>query len=857
MKKTKLALLFALVAAFAPAAVACTGGTQPEPEPGPGPGPEPQPEHTHSYDGVDWVLASAPTLTTTGSATRECKDHDYTDTFTLPKLDDTTFYDKASTAASYSSEGFDLYTPKDEQYDFEFKVTTDAKLAPYANRTYYALAFDVGEANKINKAVGVETAWKGANIALDGNVGVGSAYPFRNEQVTITTEDAETGEIKLAFKSTAEGHEDDPAEDLVGFVNSDPESNGFGVIVYKSGSYYFVLTPYTETEPAAAYSAGTTASAFAVTHGEHSGKALAVSYKYGEEADDVVDIFIDEAPTGEFDVYYNVKFTSDKAGETPVAANACFNAPEVFVTGGGADVHFGFNGDVVSADDGLAGTYTHDTDSVTLNGVGTVTVGEVTVKYSVVGENKIGAVIGGEYIEYTLDKAAHTYTSVAPKAKATFVFENATAKLGDVDLTSETAVDVSIKTEFDMPTVTESSGYKFFGWFEDETFETPVTKHTFASADATKTFYAKVEAFQTWWAKDTAADVAADEDGIIKIEGETDANYMKYWAKFTVSKAGTYKIFAKAPTKKGGADSINYARYAIVTESGEAAGVITENNKSTNLSFSDTTVNEYSLAAGTYYVEVHLGGVVTGSDYNKECYGSFSVEIVKGAVKSYTVGTQLTGITVPWDGKAKDIYTVTLEQGKSYKITVSNVTGAASIDVWTKAAVYSDEACKTTVSGSSVTGRNANPEAKTFTVSETNTYYIALMTGSLDFKLEEIETKDPVIEDGATYYKSTYDSDYNDVTLTVTFTNATSGTITVKVDAGGWGDKNDSYSFTAGAITNGKITITPTKTGSSSSLAAIEITLEYNPETGEVTAIKFPSRCSISDLGGFSLSLKN
>ncbi len=93
MKRNKILFVIAIVAMLAVLFVACDDGSQPE--------------HTHTYGA--WSITTAPTETTTGSASRVCACGE-TDTVTVAALSDTSVWSvEISQDATHTSNGFAVY----------------------------------------------------------------------------------------------------------------------------------------------------------------------------------------------------------------------------------------------------------------------------------------------------------------------------------------------------------------------------------------------------------------------------------------------------------------------------------------------------------------------------------------------------------------------------------------------------------------------------------------------------------------------------------------------------------------------------------------------------------------------------
>ncbi len=450
------------------------------------------------------------------------------------------------------------------------------------------------------------------------------------------------------------------------------------------------------------------------------GKAMFIDYT--DSANAVHTIFVDNGT-----VYFDA--TVVDSANAHISADSVYKANYVKVSNGSTDLYtVGYNGTTLVAFDGYEGTYTAtgDAASITLDGLGSITIGSDSAKITITN-NAANVTVGGVYYEITnIDKTAHTCTVSAPKATVNFVLEHAS-------LTGGTAQQVGIKVAYTLPTPTCDTGYQFIGWYKEDTFATKVTSVTLDTTEAV-TYYAKIEAVPAWADKATATEVAYSDN--VAFSGETNELNQTYYAKLVVAEAGNYYFYSDDPTKVGGNGGISYARYSILDSDGKGV------TSGTKLSFD--SYNTVSLTAGTYYVEVNLGGKVTGSSYTYKVWGTFAINVVKGAhdtadkAISYTLATETAVVEQSGEDKINTVYSVQLEAGKTYTLSITSTKYA-------RISLYSDTTFSKTVnmyvgtstSASTYVYANGSTNTAKITVETTGTYYIVTQY-SLTFTLSEV-----------------------------------------------------------------------------------------------------------------------
>lgn len=429
-------------------------------------------------------------------------------------------------------------------------------------------------------------------------------------------------------------------------------------------------------------------------------------------------------------IYLNAKVV-DKNGNN-VSSKDAAKAPYIAIYNKQTDAEpayvLGYNGSTLVAFDGYEGEYTYDTDKkLTVNGLGNeLTINGKSAKYTAIGEDgKTTATIDGVYYEITLHKDTKTAEVVAPKATVNYVFEHATLDGGNT-------VQQGIKVKFALPTLTIDAGYQFVGWYTESNYLNKVTEYTLQNTDEI-TFYARIETIPEWASKDTASTVNYTDN--VVISGETNELNRTYYIKLIVTEAGNYYFLDSSVSRKGGSGSkyASYARFSILNED----GTIYADSKP--FSFGGYSVSSINLVAGTYYIEANLGGNVAGSTYNDECWGTFTMTLLRGAHDTaenaidYTLGEKVTVVEQTGNNKIKTVYKVVLEAGKTYKL--SNASSSYS-----QIYIYSDTQFKSSIqftTGTSTSGYINNGKDGTFKCETSGVYYI-VTSYSLDFTLEEV-----------------------------------------------------------------------------------------------------------------------
>ncbi len=173
-------------------------------------------------------------------------------------------------------------------------------------------------------------------------------------------------------------------------------------------------------------------------------------------------------------VYFNVSFKDAATAGNDVAADACYQSTALYVLAndGSLIAKFAYDGSAMQEMDGSEGTYTlaGGSDTIVLNGAGKVTIGENTYDFVKVGEfegldGTYSVTTATEYLEYTIDVDAKTYTVAKPMVDVAF-------DAGDKAAVATVNTNKNIGIQLPVPA---NDQFVFRGWYVDEACETAVT----------------------------------------------------------------------------------------------------------------------------------------------------------------------------------------------------------------------------------------------------------------------------------------------------------------------------------------------------------------------------------------------
>ena len=413
-----------------------------------------------------WVITEEPTESTTGMAVRKCHCGEEETAILEALTDAETWTLTKDEKPTYNAAGGKVYS---SVYG-EVKIVLEKLVAPYDGKTYSNLAFDADDDNEgfKNGVVYPIDSWNKATITLN-KVGEGEAkaFPFRGLNM-ITMVNPETGLLEYAqvpYVSDEDGNLSLDYNDVTKLVAYVDFASGLIVRVYRNNfNNVLLLTPF-ETQ-----ASGDNAVASSWEN------AMAIEYTYGET---VYRIFIYKGV-----VYFGVTF-EDAAGQA-VKADACYNAPYLYVKNSKGELieGFAFNGEKEVVVDGFEGTYVSGSDTLVISGFGTATYNGVQGTYSLVeGETFTAHLYAGDvYYEVTLNKETKEAVVVKPMVEITLDGGN----YGTVE-----TVSVNKNIAYALPTLTNEL-QAFKGWFYDAEFTQAVEENFVPTKNVT--LYAKWKA---------------------------------------------------------------------------------------------------------------------------------------------------------------------------------------------------------------------------------------------------------------------------------------------------------------------------------------------------------------------------
>lgn len=418
----------------------------------------------HTYG--KWAITSEPTEKVEGKAVRVCHCGEKEEVV-LPVLTDESVWTLTKDeAATYNAAGQKVYSSV-----YGEVVIVIAKLvAPYDGKTYSDLVFDGSDDNEgfKNDVVNVIIAWNNASVTLDENgKGTGDAFPFRGLNI-ITMVDASTGLIEYSqvpYKTDEDGNVSFDYSDVAKYVAYVDFASGIIVRAYRNSfNNVVLLTPF---------EVGASSESAVASSWEN---AMAIEYTFGEN---VYRIFIYKGV-----VYFGVTF-EDASGQA-VKADACYNAPYLYVKNNKGELieGFAFNGEKEVVVDGFEGTYVNGNDTLVVSGFGTVQYNGVSGTYVLVEGKEFTAdlYVVDAYYEVTLNKETKEFSIVKPMVEITFeAGEYATIN----------AVSINKNIAFTLPTPTHEF-QAFKGWFYDAEFTKAVEENFVPTTNVT--LYAKWKA---------------------------------------------------------------------------------------------------------------------------------------------------------------------------------------------------------------------------------------------------------------------------------------------------------------------------------------------------------------------------
>lgn len=507
----------------------------------------------------------------------------------------------------------------------------------------------------------------------------------------------------------------------------------------------------------------------------------------------------------------------------------------------GLNVSKVYNGTSWGELDGYQGEYTDAVlGTIVLDGIGKATVGDTSYTYSIVSDGIVSVVINGQYYEIS-NMSAPDCTLTAFNANVTYSIEHG-------KLPSDVNLAPSANVEIVLPTPIMDEGWLFFGWRDAS--ENKVTSYTFSKGE-TVTFTALVLQPAEGESLGTAKLITITDDAAT-VSVATNENFQTHYDKLVLTEKT--EVMFKATSRptyvyKPSSGSQYNARLSIITYN-ETDGV----KNSLGIIAIDTSSNTTTivLEAGTYYIESHVGGKVTGSNVSSSSqfdgWGSYTYYIytnahsVPATALKYTLGTEQT---VEEKNGIIAIYEVTLAVGEYEYTMISSLN-----DAFARAYLYALNENTGALASSSTSVVNSNT-SKTATVKITKAgkYYIKA-DKVCTFKLvDPNQSVDPNPSENTIFAGKTYSGQKqtgmdSHTTYEVVFNaNGTAGTIKTAVYEDGMPTMDThTYQFTSVTVDATAKTVTLQYTGG-------DIVATYTDKT-----IVFPSDCILTDLRSITVT---
>lgn len=185
-------------------------------------------------------------------------------------------------------------------------------------------------------------------------------------------------------------------------------------------------------------------------------------------------------------VYMNVSFKDAEGND--IEGKDCYTASSLTVLAADNTViaKFGYDGTTMQSLDGFEGTYTNGENSLTLDGIKTITMGEYAGTYTKAKEGSIYTfdvyMTEGTkqvYYQLTVSKEAGTYTIAKPEVTISF-------NAGEYATVGDVVANINVALELPVP---HNAEYVFRGWYLDSELTKKVSGEYVPTENAT--LYAK------------------------------------------------------------------------------------------------------------------------------------------------------------------------------------------------------------------------------------------------------------------------------------------------------------------------------------------------------------------------------
>ena len=334
------------------------------------------------------------------------------------------------------------------------------EIAPIYNAIYVPVEF-----TKTEKNGGVDGGYARTSCILDidpDGMTTGKGYPYNGSYV-VKNYDAEKGTLDFCSSNGSTVYHGfiDPVTTII-FVNTksgDVDFNAMNMFIPIEGKYNYSEHTYSSSY----WDGGSTKAIQYTTKGN--------TYSY----------FLYKNH-----VYMNVSFKDAEGND--IEGKDCYTASSLTVLA--ADntviVKFGYDGTTMQSLDGFEGTYTNGENSLTLDGIKTITMGEYTGTYTKAKEGSsytfdVYMTEGTKQVYYqlTVSKEAGTYTIAKPEVTISF-------NAGEYATVGDVVANINVALELPVP---HNAEYVFRGWYLDSELTKKVSGEYVPTENAT--LYAK------------------------------------------------------------------------------------------------------------------------------------------------------------------------------------------------------------------------------------------------------------------------------------------------------------------------------------------------------------------------------
>ena len=334
------------------------------------------------------------------------------------------------------------------------------EIAPIYNAIYVPVEFTKAEKNG-----GVDGGYARTSCILDidpDGMTTGKGYPYNGSYV-VKNYDPEKGTLDFCSSNGSTVYHGfiDPVTTII-FVNTksgDVDFNAMNMFIPIEGKY-----SYSEHTYSSSYWAGGSTKAI-----QYTTKGNTYSYFLYKNH-----------------VYMNVSFKDAEGND--IEGKDCYTASSLTVLAADNTViaKFGYDGTTMQSLDGFEGTYTNGENSLTLDGIKTITMGEYAGTYTKAKEGSIYTfdvyMTEGTkqvYYQLTVSKEAGTYTIAKPEVTISF-------NAGEYATVGDVVANINVALELPVP---HNAEYVFRGWYLDSELTKKVSGEYVPTENAT--LYAK------------------------------------------------------------------------------------------------------------------------------------------------------------------------------------------------------------------------------------------------------------------------------------------------------------------------------------------------------------------------------